>query len=655
MKSRIVLALAALLLAASPALAQRQPLNQDGVVVPHHLGKFTTQGRSTDVGGIDGDALGKGVSPFAVDDAKGPGINTRSSPDAAHSEATLGHDTEHNGILSQDSYGGLDAKKFYLRLNGTLYELAAGAALIGSDVAVADNSAVKLAQGQIGRRLVRLGFTVPGDGGLTEYNWSASDCVDADDGAQVQPTAITGCWIADFRGHLNVEQFGAKADGTTDSLTAIRAADAAASRLKVALYFTGSVGHPYVVSACINPTAYRWQGVSRVATTIKTTSATACILGMTTAAVEIADMEFGATVTRTAGAFIETETHSLKLTRLLLSSPFDGLTLKTGTISLWMDDVMVYDNSHDAIRVLDCINCQANHLNLVGNTTSVTSAGLHLLNSGDFSCFNCNIIQSFTGLRVNPGNAQTVVSLKMIGGFIDHAVADALRIDPTGTGVAARLNFTGVWFASAPVNNIIISPASTAEVSGITFNDCESYLSANGSGLAVEGGGHDIVWTGGKIAQNHAGVFITDSNYITIADSLIGATSGLLGNSFIGIAIGGTSSHVDIHGVQKLPGNGSPFVAYTATGTNNRIANNPGYNPVGFVYVTCTASPCTIVGSVNPNTVYGFGGDVVAVAQNGHNIINATGGNAWQANRGPNDPLVITYNTIPTQILVEFH
>jgi hypothetical protein len=218
-------ALAALTLLASPALAQRTPLTQDGVVIPQHLGKFSSQGRSTDVGGINGDALGRGVAPYAIDDESGPGINMRSSTDAAHSEVTLGHDADGNGVLSLDSYGGYAAKNFWLRLNGTLYQMPASAAIVGSDAIVGTNGALKALRGDLGKRITRLGFYVIGDGGRAEYHWSASDCAAADDGAQVQPTGITGCWIADFSGGApSVKVWGAKGDCATDDGPAFVAA-----------------------------------------------------------------------------------------------------------------------------------------------------------------------------------------------------------------------------------------------------------------------------------------------------------------------------------------------------------------------------------------------------------------------------------------------
>jgi hypothetical protein len=50
---------------------------------------------------------------------------------------------------------------------------------------VASNAALKTTAGAAGRRVYRSGFTTAGDGGGAPYDWSTSNCVAADDGAQV--------------------------------------------------------------------------------------------------------------------------------------------------------------------------------------------------------------------------------------------------------------------------------------------------------------------------------------------------------------------------------------------------------------------------------------------------------------------------------------
>ena len=51
-----------------------------------------------------------------------------------------------------------------------------------------------------GSKMERLGFNAANDGGRASYVFSTSNCSAADNGAQVQPSAGTGCWIADLAG-----------------------------------------------------------------------------------------------------------------------------------------------------------------------------------------------------------------------------------------------------------------------------------------------------------------------------------------------------------------------------------------------------------------------------------------------------------------------
>jgi hypothetical protein len=105
-------------------------------------------------------------------------------------------------------------------LTGTLTVHGAEASLN-----VANNTALLVLAGRTGMRVTRLGFATAGDGGNAVYDWSAVNCVTADNGAQVQPTAITGCWVADFSGGPpSVKIWGAKGDCATDDGPAFVAA-----------------------------------------------------------------------------------------------------------------------------------------------------------------------------------------------------------------------------------------------------------------------------------------------------------------------------------------------------------------------------------------------------------------------------------------------
>lgn len=140
-----------------------------------------------------------------------------------------------------------------VEISGQPYVFPSSVTIVGSDAAVSNNPALKNITGAVGKRLVRLGFNTPGDGGLATYNWSETNCVLADNGAQVQPTGVTGCWIADFSGMAPTAMiWGCLGDGTGDDRPCVQAAIDAMSTAKGILHFDAK--HLYRIVGTLNVT-----------------------------------------------------------------------------------------------------------------------------------------------------------------------------------------------------------------------------------------------------------------------------------------------------------------------------------------------------------------------------------------------------------------
>lgn len=111
------------ILATTTAHAQRTPVFQSGTSHVNAPAKYTTQGLLTDGSGLTGDALGKGLLPFATTDSNGAGICSNNAVTTGEYQAfCLGHDASGNALLAIDAYNGALDKTFYVRKNGTLYE-----------------------------------------------------------------------------------------------------------------------------------------------------------------------------------------------------------------------------------------------------------------------------------------------------------------------------------------------------------------------------------------------------------------------------------------------------------------------------------------------------------------------------------------------------
>lgn len=215
---------AALLVAPYYAQAQRAPLYQDGAAAPNHLGKFFAPGRFGDVGDLQGDALGRGVAPFAAQDDGAEGICTNSGPTGSPGSALcLGHDSTGAGVVSLDSYGGAPAQSLKFRVNGG--ESVIPGSITGAPMA-AGNAALQALSTATYSSVVRVGYATRGDAPPLVYNASGSACTlnaGAGDGGSQVPSADGGCWLAAFPGGIaDIRQFGADPTAVADSTTAIR-------------------------------------------------------------------------------------------------------------------------------------------------------------------------------------------------------------------------------------------------------------------------------------------------------------------------------------------------------------------------------------------------------------------------------------------------
>jgi hypothetical protein len=123
-------------------MPERIPLYQDGPALSHDLLKLSTNGLLSNVGGLDGDENGRSANPFgittgnlpgSVANVPGLGLSFNSDrTDLPYSALSLGHDSDHNGLIALDSYNGLAAKVLRFRINGTIYEWpASGGNVLG--------------------------------------------------------------------------------------------------------------------------------------------------------------------------------------------------------------------------------------------------------------------------------------------------------------------------------------------------------------------------------------------------------------------------------------------------------------------------------------------------------------------------------------------
>jgi hypothetical protein len=465
---------------------------------------------------------------------------------------------------------------------------------------------------------------------------------------------LTPTIIAVTNTAVNVKNplYGAMGNGVADDTAAINAASAAAALTGQAVYFPGGT---YKVSSTVVPaSSQHWFGDSRNLSILQSNSPTGTIVSLSNPGVHLTNLGFSSSVVRTGGYFITISASDAKLKTLNLNTPFGGIQLNAGSISIDFDDVEVFNNIGDGINIASCLNTLFRAVNII--TGVCTTVGIRVLNAGDLTMMACALIGCPVNLQISPGAGQSVTSLKAAECFFDHATQQNVVIAPTANGAVYRCNFDGCWAASAPSNAWAIVTLPGTVVDGIAYNDCEGYGATAGAGLSLtQTGGtlQNVSFCGGKLAANLYGVFISNASSIIIDGNFIGPVAGWSMNTTAAIGVGGTSANVDIHDNLLIPLNGSPFIAFTATGVNNRIHDNPGYNPLGAVAIAVGASPFTFTNGTAPSTVYGFGNGVTGVNKvTGQTTIQIIGTiSNWSVNLGPNEQITVVYpGAAPTMV-----
>lgn len=318
---------------------------------------------------------------------------------------------------------------------------------------------------------------------------------------------------------------------------------------------------------------------------IYTSSPTAHTFNVTGGAATMRDMAITATVNKSAGAAIKINDGAGGLFDNISIAGVDGVNGFYDGFEVDGGDFWYITNC----RVNNVLRYGAhvygsNDLGTIFNTTvdgDVTLAGLKVTAGGDVIVIGCNFVGPDRGIWLVGTSSASLMQISQVG--CDHNRV-GIEIDGGVGGTSATKNyFTDVQATSCVEEGVKIT--GTGLVDDIEFTNLKAHDNGTGgtaSGVSISNAAAvNVTLRGASIAGNRgAGVDIAAGvNKVTITDSKIGPVGEWTANGY-GVRIAsGTSTEILIAD-SDLSGNTTANLSNLATGTDIRIVNVKGVNPV---------------------------------------------------------------------------
>lgn len=395
------------------------------------------------------------------------------------------------------------------------------------------------------------GYYAARDGGGGLYSLDANDNTTIDNGGTVIVAADGGRWKLSHSGTINVKQFGAKGNGTTDDRAAIQAA----FDTKLIVEFTRE---KYILGGSLVIPDSAWiNGNGAVFT--PTTGATVFTTAPGAQDIHLHGLQVvGGTAGNFAGFVIDSP--RTWITECTTTAVTNGVVSRAASFYMSACDLrasgsaLTFETNAEVRSVENCI------LTGAGSNVVITGgAGLRIV--------NCDLLGGGLCMLVNPSVLE-VSSLKVIGVFFDQGTNGGIRMMTSGTGTIRRFKFDSCWFVGSPSGSGVTAGGN---VVGLQFANCEFY--GNGeNGLTLGTGVSSVTITGSHISGNTGrGLSIANVDGVTVTGCTIGPSSGYPGNG-IGVETQGTTNNYLIS--SNRIGANTINISDGATGTTKLISNN---------------------------------------------------------------------------------
>ncbi|BCG79532.1 hypothetical protein [Mesorhizobium sp. 113-3-3] len=315
-------------------------------------------------------------------------------------------------------------------------------------------------------------------------------------------------------------------------------------------------------------------------TIININSATANMFTVAAQFVTIRDLYMAASVTRTAGDFVQVNSggNRFELENFHMEGAAQGVNIVGNIASARIKNGKIFSTvgaTGIPVRINAGLDIKLNNVVTDNVASPQPYAGIYISNCGDVTIDECQIIHGGQGLLLNPGAGQSVVSVWANNTFFDNCTR-ALYVQAVGTGaVVGRCMFDQCWFSSATFEGIRLETGSGGVVDGIDFISPHIFLNAVGVSLR-DAGVTNARFINPNIVKNTGDGFFANTGVtkFSIIGGKIGTGGGFSGgNGGNGINLAGSNDQYIIKGAD-LTGNAGAALAGHIAGLNKVVEGN---------------------------------------------------------------------------------
>ena len=278
----------------------------------------------------------------------------------------------------------------------------------------------------------------------------------------------------------------------------------------------------------------RITGSSNQKSIIQTTNATSDMFAVGDWYNEFNGLKFTASVTRTAGAAINSGNNvAVSVSNCDFAGMWDGIVYTGGVNAgnLAIVSNCGFTGTLNRGIVVDGTNANTIIEKVVmDGTAGVQQVGLELLQCGSVLVSSCDFIRSVNNCRFNPTSPSGVFSAYFVNVFFDTASGSSVKF--TNTGNVQRVKFTNCWF-SGSVNGCEFASTASSLPTAIDFINCDIF---GNSGLGIFANGvQDLTASNCRIAGNTIAGVEADASAgsvtrLNITNNTIGPTAGFGAN-----------------------------------------------------------------------------------------------------------------------------